>query len=292
MSVLKQGSKGPEVVDLQNKLKQLGFGPAVADGKFGPATKKALIAFQKSKGLTADGLAGPRTINALKLTNDNQPIGRTGDKQPIGRSGTESPVKPVTGLLLTEADFKKAAEILDCDVAAIKAVAEVESSGNGFLSNGRVKILFEGHQFYKYTKGKYSEGYPRICYKKWTKQHYAKGPNSDVRGAGELSRLEQAIRLDREAALKSASYGKFQIMGFNFSLCDFKNVEDFYTAMTTSEGTQLKAFCCFIKAANLDGHLRKHRWANFARGYNGPEYAKNKYDKKLAAAYAKHSKKY
>jgi hypothetical protein len=50
------------------------------------------------------------------------------------------------------------------------------------------------------------------------------------------------------------------------------------------------AFCGFIKSNKLDTHLRKHDWARFARGYNGPGYAENKYDEKLARAYAKHSK--
>ena len=282
MSVLKPGSKGPQVVELQSKLKQLGFSSGIVDGKFGPGTKKAVTAFQKSKGLTADGIAGPATLkalsSALKKANDNK-----GDDS--------SDPKPTTPLnLLTESDFREAAKILNCDIAAIKAVAEVESSGHGFLSDGRVKILFEGHQFYKHTKGAYAESHPTICYKKWTKQYYTKGPNADVRGAGELARLEQAMSLEREAALKSASYGKFQIMGFNFSSCDFADVEEFYAAMQASEGAQLKAFCCFIKANNLDGYLRKHRWASLARGYNGPAYGENKYDKKLAAAYAKYSK--
>ena len=280
MSVLKQGSNGPQVVELQTNLKRLGFASGIVDGKFGPGTKKALMAFQKSKGLKADGIAGPVTLNALssavkKITPDKA----TDSKSTV----------PLN--LLTESDFKEAAELLNCDIAAIKAVAEVESSGNGFLSDGRVKILFEGHQFHKHTKGAYAESYPTICYKAWTKQHYTKGPNADVRGAGELARLEQAMSLDREAALKSASYGKFQIMGFNFGSCDFDNVEEFYAAMQASEGAQLKAFCCFIKANKLDGHLRKHHWAKLARGYNGPAYAENKYDKKLAAAYAKYSKK-
>ena len=280
MSVLKQGAKGPKVVELQTKLKQLGFISGIVDGKFGPGTTKALMAFQKSKGLKLDGVAGPITMNALSSA-----IKKAGDKAPTNGS----PLVPLN--LLTESDFKEAAEMLNCDVAAIKAVAEVESSGNGFLSDGRVKILFEGHQFHKHTKGAYTASHPTICYKAWTKQHYTKGPNADVRGAGELARLEQAMSLDREAALKSASYGKFQIMGFNFGSCDFENVEDFYEAMQASEGAQLKAFCCFIKANNLDGHLRKHRWASFARGYNGPAYAENKYDKKLATAHAKYSKK-
>ncbi len=283
MSVLKQGASGPKVVELQTNLKRLGFETGIVDGKFGPGTKKALMAFQKSKGLKSDGVAGPITINALSSAIKKA----TGDK-----GNVPSDSKPTVPLnLLTESDFKQAAEILSCDVAAIKAVAEVESSGNGFLSDGRVKILFEGHQFHKHTKGAYAKSHPTICYKTWTKQHYTKGPNADVRGVGELQRLEQAMSLDREAALKSASYGKFQIMGFNFGSCDFDDIEEFYGAMQASEGAQLKAFCCFIKANKLDSHLRKHQWAKFARGYNGPAYAENKYDKKLAAAYAKYSKK-
>ena len=278
MSVLKQGSSGPKVVELQTDLKRLGFEPGFVDGKFGLGTKKALMAFQKSKGLKADGIAGQITFNALS----------SAIKKITPVSTDSKSIVPLN--LLTESDFKEAAELLNCDVAAIKAVAEVESSSNGFLSDGRVKILFEGHQFHKHTKGAYAESHPTICFKKWTKQHYTKGPNADVRGAGELTRLEQAMSLDREAALKSASYGKFQIMGFNFGSCDFGDVEEFYAAMQASEGAQLKAFCCFIKANKLDSHLRKHHWANFARGYNGPAYAENKYDKKLAAAYAKFSK--
>lgn len=191
---------------------------------------------------------------------------------------------------LNDNDFQEAAQLLNCDAPAIKAVAEVESSGDGFLSDGRVKILFEGHKFFKYTKGAYAQSHPTICYAKWTKAFYAKGPNADVRGAGELARLDEAIALDRTAALMSASYGKFQVMGFNFQTCGFANVEDFYAAMQVSEGEHLKAFCNYIIGNSLDGALRKHQWAKLAAGYNGPAWKDNKYDTKLAAAFAKYSK--
>lgn len=192
--------------------------------------------------------------------------------------------------LLNDNDFQEAATLLKCDVPAIKAVAEVESRGDGFLSDGRVKILFEGHKFYKYTKGAYAQFHPAICYQKWTKAFYAKGPNADVRGAGELARLDEAIALDRSAALMSASYGKFQIMGFNYEVCGFSTVEDFYAAMQLSEGEHLKAFGKFITGNSLDGALRNHQWAKLAAGYNGPSYKENKYDEKLAAAFVKYSK--
>jgi putative chitinase len=64
---LKEDSHGQAVVRLQKQLKKFGFNPGKIHGDFGPATRAALIAFQKSRGLLADGIAGPRTLTALKL---------------------------------------------------------------------------------------------------------------------------------------------------------------------------------------------------------------------------------
>lgn len=69
MSVLKFGSTGSDVVSLQTRLKELGFAPGVIDGNFGAGTRAAVIAFQQSKGLPADGVAGPQTMAALQLGN-------------------------------------------------------------------------------------------------------------------------------------------------------------------------------------------------------------------------------
>ena len=74
MDELKMGSKGTEVKNLQRKLKELGFNPGAIDGDFGPGAQAAVLAFQKSKGLLADGVAGPGTLNALGLVeNSNLP---------------------------------------------------------------------------------------------------------------------------------------------------------------------------------------------------------------------------
>ncbi len=56
--------------------------------------------------------------------------------------------KPV----LTDADYIRAAKVLKCEVAAIKAVTSVEAPKGGFLNDGRVRILFERHKFHKYVK--------------------------------------------------------------------------------------------------------------------------------------------
>jgi peptidoglycan hydrolase-like protein with peptidoglycan-binding domain len=58
MAVLQQGSSGSDVTALQTRLKALGFDPSGVDGNFGAGTKAAVIAFQQSKGPTADGKAG------------------------------------------------------------------------------------------------------------------------------------------------------------------------------------------------------------------------------------------
>ncbi|MEW6211355.1 MAG: N-acetylmuramidase family protein [Acidobacteriota bacterium] len=182
---------------------------------------------------------------------------------------------------LTEQDFTQAAQLLGCSVAAIKAVSEVEAPRGGFLPDGRPTILFEGHIFSRYTKGQYDATHPTISYPAWTKRFY-KG------GAGEYDRLYQAINLNRTAALMSASWGKFQIMGFNFAHCGFTSVDEFVHVMEISEGDHLKAFCLYIKDVFLDDELRDRRWADFARKYNGPDYKKNRYAEKMAAAYKKY----
>ena len=63
---------------------------------------------------------------------------------------------------LSEQNFKDAAASLNCEIAVIKAVTEVESRGNGFLPDDQPVILFERHIFSRYTKGKYDKDYPDI----------------------------------------------------------------------------------------------------------------------------------
>ena len=65
MLVLKTGSTGASVELLQLALNRAGFGPLDTDGLFGNRTKQVLTAFQRSKGLSADGIAGPATNMAL-----------------------------------------------------------------------------------------------------------------------------------------------------------------------------------------------------------------------------------
>lgn len=180
---------------------------------------------------------------------------------------------------LTEDDFVRAAGTLRCPVAAVKAVCEVEAPNGGFLPDGQVTILFERHQFSRRTQGRFDAQYPDISNRK----PGGYGPA----GQHQHDRLARAVALDRPAALMSTSWGKFQIMGFNFEAAGFTMLQSFINAMSESEGAQLDAFVAFVIHEHLDDELRELRWAGFARGYNGEDYAINLYDKKLAAAYRK-----
>lgn len=183
-------------------------------------------------------------------------------------------------MAITKEGFAAAAASIGCEVAAVIAVATVESNGSGFDPEGFPRTLFEGHWFHRYSNGKFAKEYPNISYAKWTKQFYGKTWRD------ERARLAQAITLDRTSALLSASWGMFQIMGFNFSKCGYKTVQQFVTDMCKNEDTQLMIFTEYVKNSGLADELRDKRWADFARLYNGPEYAQNRYDTKLQAAYA------
>ena len=67
-STLKPGDTGAKVKQLQRALKKAGYSPGAADGSYGPGTKAAVEKFQSAQGLAADGVAGPKTLAALRQT--------------------------------------------------------------------------------------------------------------------------------------------------------------------------------------------------------------------------------
>jgi hypothetical protein len=191
---------------------------------------------------------------------------------------------------LTDADFARAAKELNVEVAAIHAVAEVEAAGAGFLPDGRPAILYEAHIFHKHTKGAHATAKDRrgvsLSSPTWNRSLYG------ATGAAQHNRYEDARALNPDAANKACSWGTFQILGENHKACGFETSQEFVDAMWNGgAAAHLDAFVSFIKANKLDGALRAKNWAAFARGYNGPGYAQNRYDQKMAQAYAKWAKR-
>lgn len=72
----KLGSRGEEVRKIQKKLKELGYYKGSVDGIYGTATKKAVTSFQKNCGITADGIAGPKTLKFLGLSSSTSSSGK------------------------------------------------------------------------------------------------------------------------------------------------------------------------------------------------------------------------
>jgi hypothetical protein len=132
------------------------------------------------------------------------------------------------------------------------------------------------------TRGQYDRAYPNISAPYWDRSLYG------AAGDHQYDRLEVAISLDRAAALESASWGRFQIMGSNFRICGYSDFESYVTAMMDDEANHLDAFCEFCIHCGLIGYLIDHDWAHFALRYNGPGNVSD-YAGKLARAYFKHA---
>jgi hypothetical protein len=183
--------------------------------------------------------------------------------------------------------IKELATKYNLDPAAIEAVSIVESAGrSGFQSSGLLTVLFEAHLFYRELKkkglnpDKLMKEYPNLISLKWNRALY-KG------GDAENTRLGEAAKIDSCAYL-CASYGKFQILGMNYAACGFKSVGEFIAGLRLGEVAQIEIFLKFVSSdKNMLAALKDKRWDDFAKLYNGPSYAQNKYDVKLLAAYTK-----
>jgi hypothetical protein len=183
---------------------------------------------------------------------------------------------------LTSQDYQRAATLLGVPCAAVQAVAEVESVGRGMLPDGRPKILFERHVFRRLLleKGSKIDALPADLVNR------AAGGYSG--GAAEHDRLARAANIERECALQSCSWGAFQIMGYHWKSLKYTTLQSFINAMYSGDVAQLEAFVRFINANSaLVKALRALDWPAFAKGYNGPGYAINNYDKKMAAAFSR-----
>lgn len=254
MKTLKLGDNGNDVKKLQNILIEYDYN-ILNDGVFGDNTKNAVMDYQKKHDLTVDGIVGNKTWDSL--------------------------------FSISEDDYRYFANKLNIEVAVIKAVKEVESNNKGMLDETHPTILFEGHIFWRELESnnidpqKYVKGNEIILYPKWVK-HYYKG------SIAEYERLEQAKKINEEAAYASTSYGLFQIMGLNYKHCGVSSAKELYNKMCLGEFVQLKLFVNFIQRINYIKYLKTKDWVSFARHYNGPRYAENQYDVKLIKAYNKY----
>ena len=166
-------------------------------------------------------------------------------------------------------------------------VLDVESLGDGFDSKGRPTMLFEPHIFYRELSGVQRDEAVKqgLAYKSWKSGSYPRDS---------YPRLQKAVLINKAAALKSCSFGAFQVMGFNYKLAGYSTVMSMVTAMMHDAENHLEAAVNFIVSAGLDDELQvldaldrpatPEDTIPFVMGYNGKGFRKNNYHVKAAKA--------
>ncbi|WP_192843076.1 N-acetylmuramidase domain-containing protein [Aureimonas frigidaquae] len=197
-----------------------------------------------------------------------------------------------TGRRLEQGDVGNAARLINVPTAALLAVIEIEARGSGFDAQRRPIILYEPHRFYvelgagaKRDRA-VKEG---LAYRAWGTKPYPAGSSA------QYARLAAAVAIDRDAALKSCSWGLPQILGANHCDSGFPAPVPMVEAFMQGERQQLEAMCTLIKAWRLDRAMRQFGEAGlpgehaFAKRWNGSAYASHGYHTRLRTAFLKHS---
>lgn len=184
----------------------------------------------------------------------------------------------------TDADIARLADSLQCHPADLEAIAQVESAGFGWFPDGRIKILFEKHQFYKFIPEAARTNAVKngLARKNWIspdKGGYEDQNTPDAR----YKLLERAIKVDREAAFKAISSGRFQIMLFNHDICGHQTAEGMFNAFCESEVYQLSALAGFLTNKGLLPAIRSRDFQKIETIYNGGG-LNGAYAKKMKAA--------
>ena len=173
------------------------------------------------------------------------------------------------GYIIGDAEYVNAANKLGVEVELMKAIAEKESRGLGFRRVGQATILFERHKMrehlvatkkYSSTKiNELTEKYPGIV-----------NTETGDYNSSSYEKLETAKTIDIDCAIKSCSWGRFQVMGENFLWGKYSSSQELELAMNACDLQQFKYFVAFLEKKNgmLDALLSKN-WEKIAKCYNG-----------------------
>lgn len=219
----------------------------------------------------------------VELRKLGENVATDGDIGPQTKAAAMRILKAGPDTALTKKDVEHMASRLRVTPAHVWTVYDVEAAGDPFI-NGSPTILFEPHIFSRLTGHKFDKARPDISSRRWNRSLYGRTQ------AQRYQQMMDAVALDVNAGLSAASYGGFQVLGQNWKSLGYKSAWDFAYQQSLSVAEQLESFVEFVEVNGLAAHLRKSDWKRFARGYNGPGYAQNKYDVKLAQRFAVRSR--
>ncbi len=247
---IRRGSRGSEVKSFQTFLISEGVLDDRADGIAGPKTVAAIKAFQVREGLSADGIAGRNTFAAAR---------KLGWKTQAPQSSSSS------------SGDVAVAEKAGIPVDVLRAFRATESGGRADA------IRFEPHLFLR--KRPDLEG----------QIPFTPGPKhfSVTRSETNKSAFDRAFSLDAEVAVRSTSWGLYQVLG-GYLLKAYGDpqtaVDNFYSAPETASDMTVAAWFAdnprAVKAAN------DKDWRELARRYNGSGNV-DRYSAKLESNYQK-----
>lgn len=174
-------------------------------------------------------------------------------------------------------------------VANLAAIVHVESRGKVYATvdgEQRPVILFEPHLFYRKLKGAARDEAValKLASAKWNKRLYPKSQAGRWRQIEEGQALCARHGVSDVAAFESASYGVGQVLGEHWDDLGFASFSDFYSLMMSGAAGQIEIMCRYIVRNGLLDELQEGRWPAFFRGYNGPAWQRNGYDKAIEAA--------
>lgn len=245
------------------------------------------------KSLNVDGIFGKLSVEMLKRAQNKLGAAPTGVYEDPVKTHIEEMIKV---RYLSEDQIRELATQYDVEYALLRAIIEIESRGYGFLTNSRATILYERHIFHREVTALYGRAHANELAAK-----YPDIINTKTGGylgyEREWTRLEKAMSLPFykavgeyvSPALRSASWGLGQVMGFHAERLGYADVYQMFAAAMRSEKEQVEImlrYCisdpAFVRA------MKNHDWHAMARLYNGPNYAAS-YPINLQTAYRKFS---
>jgi hypothetical protein len=213
------------------------------------------------------------------LVAKGQPIAVDGKAGPATRAAIVAAFSNLQAGAVSLDQVTSFAARLGASVKQLRAVDVVESGGWSFDHQGRPRILFERHIFWRLTAGRFGKS-------------VFSDPQYGGYSVDSWDKLTRACAFDPDAAFASCSWGRFQVLGTYWHDFGYPNPLALAYSTVESEGAHYDLFCRYIEHFGLEDELRALSsnpadCRAFAKAYNGPAYDRNRYDVKLAQEMAK-----